>query len=406
MSNSNITDWLTFTSATPARKQKAYVDLPVFSYNAQGNVGDASLLVAQFNFSASRDFYLLSSVTKPSNCTFGLCIRFRVGDTVTRYKLWTDDKFILSSDAAPIYNKQLIRANFVLEVWNFGGVAPVNASIKRLFTSIQSVPSDYRAIADYALAIGAEFTNYEPVAPTLPAGVTQRWTNFSSSAALTDIISGQTLLEAGPDIAQISFNAPDANFARGFVSFPDQSNVLEGRDVSGQTWQDFTAYFVFAANPLDVSLAKNLFALGTTSSYATAGDFCNIKLGNTNVIRANGYSGATLDSVLPDTNPHILRFARKSGVSAVSRLDDDAESINSESAFSTHGMSWIFGGSTGYVSNSLSLAEILFFNGKTIASGDSEDVAVLEYLRWYHFGQVPLPMTYDAGVQWLDNAPL
>ena len=62
----------------------------------------------------------------------------------------------------------------------------------------------------------------------------------------------------------------------------------------------------------------------------------------------------------------------------------------------------------------IKLGEVLIYNGTLVpfnngSSGDPSfamDTAIKQYLRWYHFGQTPLPVSYDVGVQWLDNVPL
>lgn len=412
MSNSNITDWLTFTSATPTRKQKSYVDLPVFSYAAQGNVSDASLLVAQFNFSASRDFYLTSGVSKPANCTFGLCIRFRVGDVVTRYKLWTDDNFILSSDAAPIYNKQLIRANFVLEVWNFGGVAPVNASVKRLFTSVQSVPSDYRTIADYALAVGVEFTNYAPVAPTLPAGATQRWTMVDSNVyPWVDVIGGTQLTSTGLDMPV--YSDPDADWLKGNLLFADGAHRILQGVLPVAAWNNVTVYMVASLDPAS-SFNRSLFELS---------DYVTLHMGLTNVLRFHGWGTGYVDYTVPDNSPRIIAFSiADTGTPEAAltvQIDDTVigASLITPPRMASQALTLALGDSIagGYGNDgAIKLGEVLIYNGTLVpfnngSSGDPSfamDTAIKQYLRWYHFGQTPLPVSYDVGVQWLDNVPL
>lgn len=394
-----LTDWLTFVSSSEIRKQKAYIDLPAFSYASQGTVGQASIIVAQFNFSASKDFYLLTRPTKPAGVSFGLCIRYRIGETVYRYKLWEDDQFVLSS-ATLSYNKQLIKKNFVLEVWNFSGVASVNSSALRMITSVRSVPTDYRSITDYALAVGAEFTDFASADPTLPTGATLRWTNFATSAGTVDTIGGNVLLEYGADIAPVSYNAADTSFLKGYAQFPDQSNILRCGNLTG-TWNAFTAYLVFAADPLDVSLAKMLMAM-TSGNYSTI--FSSVKLGATNKARCGGSTGY-YDLTIADANAHILKIAKQQDADVLGRIDEDTGSSTSTGLASTSGLKLQLGGFSGYVSNNLKLAEALFFNGQTFTDGDTSDVQTLQYLRWYHFGEIPLPTSFNAGGPWLDNTP-
>jgi hypothetical protein len=400
MSNMAITDWLTFTPAGVVRNAKAYIDLPAFSYSAQGTAGEASIIVAQFNFSASRDFYLVTRPTKPSGVNYGLCIRWRVGETVYRYKLWEDASFILNNET-PLYNRQRIRANFVLEIWNFAGSASSNAAAIRMITSVRTAPTDFRSITDYALAVGAEFTDLGSINPTLPAGATNRWTNFATSAGLTDVISGAQLVEYGPDIAQVEYTAADSTWLRGRAKFQTDSNLLYAR-LLGQSFDDYTIYAVMNIAQLSVALTR--YALNAGTSKSNAGYF-SYKLGSTDKARLSG-DNTFFDLTFPDTNPHILRLTR-SGVDMSGRLDTGTTgtALDSGNVFTSPYLT--VGGLDGQTpSIECNIAEILIYGSSAFASGDANDLAVLSYLRWYHFGEIPLPASFNAGSAWLDNAPL
>jgi hypothetical protein len=89
MSNLNSPSWLTFRPATIIGRTRTFVALPAFDEVVVNYTG-ANELVRQYNFSASKNFYLLNRPTKPSNVNFVLCIKYRVGNDVFRYKLWND----------------------------------------------------------------------------------------------------------------------------------------------------------------------------------------------------------------------------------------------------------------------------------------------------------------------------
>jgi len=205
MAVDTFTNWLKFTPANLQGYRKTYVELPAFSYT---NVAPAiaSVIVTQFNFAASKNFILLNRPAKPEGVNYGLCIRFRVGETVTRYKLWQDDAFVLNDDGAPLYTNQTIKKNFVLEVWSFANETVVTqATAIRMLSSVRVIPTDIRVATPYALADGAEFNALANIDPTLPAGVAHRWTNFSTAAGKTDVIGGRILVETS--IQYVFFNS-------------------------------------------------------------------------------------------------------------------------------------------------------------------------------------------------------
>lgn len=400
MSDMNITDWLTFRPAGVARKARAYIDLPAFSYSSQGTAGDASVIVAQYNFSASSDFYLANRPAKPAGVTYGLCIRWRVGDTVYRYKLWEDEDFNLT-DVVQLYNRQRVRANFVLEVWNFPGTASVQGSTIRMITSVRTMPTDLRTVADYALAVGAEFTSFDSSNPTLPSGAIHRWTNFATSAGLTDVIGGIVLVEQGPDIAPVEYVAADSTWLRGRAKFPNAANVLRGR-LLGETLTDTTIYVVGSFTPLDAFLNKRFLAFASAPSTLA---YAYMLAGNTNQIRAGDTGAGYFDLTIPDEDPHIIRLSVAQGSSVSGRIDTGTSGNDTSVEPAVSNPYLYVGGYDVSVSNECSIAEVIIFNS-AFTSGDANDLAAIQYLRWYHFGEIPIPASFNAGSAWLDNAPL
>jgi hypothetical protein len=162
-SDIGASDWFNITPVTVVGRRKTYVELPAFEIENPAWVG-ASQIVAQYNFSAAQNFYILKLPTKPEGCNFGLCVRYRVGETVTRYKLWDDDKFILSDDVdvAPelLTETNVIKKNFVLEIWSFQDeeTSSLETAI-RIKTSPKIVPTDMRVRTDVALAQGTMFSD-------------------------------------------------------------------------------------------------------------------------------------------------------------------------------------------------------------------------------------------------------
>lgn len=155
-SNTQRVDWLQFKTCTEVAFRQGYVELPAFSVNNPTWTG-ASEIVQQYNFSADRNFRLVTLPAKPVGVNYGLCIKFRIGTVVYRYKLWNDANFVTLT-AGP-YTNQLIGKNFVLEIWSFNGeTISSQDAIIRVVSSIRLFPTDYRNISTYAIAVGAEVT--------------------------------------------------------------------------------------------------------------------------------------------------------------------------------------------------------------------------------------------------------
>lgn len=173
MSSLNNPAWLQFKPLTAVGKLRTYVSLPAFSYTPNFTVG--SELVTQFNFSASQSFYLKNKPAKPSGVNYLLCIKYREGTTVFRYKLWAGVGEI-GMDEVPVYSNQIIKKNFVLEVWSVGNAASQSAAIN-LITSVTQIPTDISTLSDVALAVGAEFNNYTNIvtAVDFPKTIAYYW---------------------------------------------------------------------------------------------------------------------------------------------------------------------------------------------------------------------------------------
>lgn len=150
-------DWHNVTPVVPAHFNRAYFDMPAFEVEDLEWKG-ASEIVRQFNFTSTKNFALRRRPTKPTDVNYGLCIRYRVGDVVTRYKLWDDDDFQLPN--VEMYNGQIIKKNFVLEIWSFRDeTTAVQEESIRLNCGIRQVITDFSQMpADYADATGTTVT--------------------------------------------------------------------------------------------------------------------------------------------------------------------------------------------------------------------------------------------------------
>ena len=102
-------------------------------------------IVWQYNYSAGTDFRVINfgelqaNSQRLSNCI--ICIRYRVGTTVYRYQLCGSTQN-LASVPSELYSGQLIKANFVIEVWQINSSATIGiVNALSLMTSVIRVPT-------------------------------------------------------------------------------------------------------------------------------------------------------------------------------------------------------------------------------------------------------------------------
>lgn len=165
MSLSSITDWKTFVPASKVEKRQGYFEIPAFDYDVAWD--GASRIVVQFNYSAPRNFTIFRNLTKPANPNFVPCIKYRVDDTVYRYKLWDDANCTVD---APLYVSQLIKKNFCLEIWNLSDETSVSyALVQQLLSSILTSYTDVRVHSNYKAATESDPVDDELLIPVTPS---------------------------------------------------------------------------------------------------------------------------------------------------------------------------------------------------------------------------------------------
>lgn len=165
---------LNFDSIIPATRmgpRRAYIELPVFSQPGVTWKG-GSEIVTQYNYSATKNFVLNRRPTMPTDANFCLCIKYRVGLNVFRYKLWGDIGEIIPE--VPLYTGQVIKKNFVLEVWNIETSTEVSLTTAlEIVLSIRTLASSFDDVSDYSESTGAEqaFADLKIIA-TVPSLIT------------------------------------------------------------------------------------------------------------------------------------------------------------------------------------------------------------------------------------------
>ena len=116
--------------------------VPATSFNMSiTNLKQKGLLLAQYNYTAPASFKLLRVDSFSSDDLVlnppAICIRYRIGTTVYRYRLPYSNSaveaILLSSGRVqcPVYINQLIKANFTVEFWtgHIAGIAGQQFSV-------------------------------------------------------------------------------------------------------------------------------------------------------------------------------------------------------------------------------------------------------------------------------------
>lgn len=170
MSTTSITDWKTFVPASKVDKRQGYFEIPAFDYDVAWD--GASRIVVQYNYTAPRNFTIFRNLTKPANPNFVPCIKYRVDDTVYRYKLWDDANCTVQAE---LYVSQLIKKNFCIEIWNLSDETTVSyALVQQFLSSILEVYTDIRVHSNYKAATESDPVDDELLIPTVPAA-TLEW---------------------------------------------------------------------------------------------------------------------------------------------------------------------------------------------------------------------------------------
>lgn len=106
--------------------KKLNIAFVVPAFNAP-NPGYATLF-RQYNYTATKDFYVFDVYGyNPTILVYAMCIKYRVGNTVYRYRLPVTNNsvsialyepLLAGAVQAPMYNNEVIKANFCIEFWS------------------------------------------------------------------------------------------------------------------------------------------------------------------------------------------------------------------------------------------------------------------------------------------------
>ncbi len=116
-----------------SRSQQGYIQLPVFAVTGLTWAG-SSYIGVQFDFTLPANFSIPRLPVKPVGVNFILCIKWRVGTTVYRYKLWDHNDGLLY---VPLYSGQRIGKNCVLECWTISSSTTISLTTPlTIYTSL------------------------------------------------------------------------------------------------------------------------------------------------------------------------------------------------------------------------------------------------------------------------------
>jgi len=419
MSLSTVVDWLTFRAVTPVTKVRSYINLPAFSYSNTW-IG-ASEIITQFNFSASKNFVLRNRPIPPTGVNFCLCIRWRTGQTVYRWKLWQNVGEVLN---VPLYNGELIKKNFVLEVWTTNTATISLSEDLRTLTSVVSVPTDFRSLDMTALATGVEYNKASVALPVYAAalpttdllfhyeadsGVTYdgsnnvtAWADQSATGANLGIVGGffNPVYSASSaefnnkPIVQFIAGSPMRNTGLALTKLTQTFCVLRQR-----TW---------GAN-------KSIFQIGATTNWVW--DVYQKNGGVTPEVEVQTRTG---DSVITDSNipvgasaaPRILDLYRNGANSIqvrVSTLAGAVLSINNVDTGSavTGNVERVVIGNNTPATALVDIAELIGYQGRNGVDGVQNDTSsIIQYLVEKYSSGAPilsLNQPVPSGNAWLSN---
>lgn len=404
-----VINWTTYVPATEVSNfRSTYLELPAFSIDSGIEWKGASEVVRQYNYSAAKDFVLLRRPTKPAGVNFGLCVRYRVGDQVTRYKLWTDARFVLNDDEAPLYVGQRIRANFVLEIWSFNALTEAELSeALQMTTSIRNEITTLGTRGAESLATGAAFNTLANVqSPTIVAN-RSFWYDINDPAVMyVSPLDAWYDRDTGFNTNPLESSIPDPSTRPTIVTGSAQIN---GKNYVFFDGVDDLLYgaraFQFPVTVYAYMKVDNITSFDTFISLRSATTQGTVWGVDANTI-AGQYNGQSANAdVVVDTWMMVVlqieagqKVKLKLGNSAVVEsagvpaLDPQITSLN-------------LGGNPLGPSNwgEMGIAEIVGYNA---AHGEAEYLQMLQYFEAKYQGGMVLPISFNAGGPWLSNDPL
>lgn len=393
----NIAEWL-----------NSFVVLPTFE-SGQFLWRDASELIMQFNYTATKNFTLRELPTPPVGVNFCLVIRYRIGLTTYRYKLWTNVNEVLNE---PIYNGEVIKKNFVLEIWSVNVPffdppdfvlqprykVSLNSAIN-IKLSIRKIPDTYASLDEYA-----DNTFLDEVTPTEqvivfgsqaspPTSGLAAWYKARDGGLITDLSgngrhnTGAATFDNGVTIGTL--NRQTLNYLGSGAAFTEFAplTIYVIFKVTGWSSGNRLLSFINFGGTLETyveQITGSPQARGVRPTAPTNTGSFNITLNREAVL------GFIHNSPTAPTFGVFELFDLAAGFISFNNFSTDV-AINNIGRL---------GNMT--AGNTMNIAEILMY---TNLHGDDEIEELQRYLTQEYFAGVILtPGTVNEGVRWLDNS--
>lgn len=402
-------NWAGITPVSLVGNRRGTITLPSFSfvntlyYALFAPTPLASVRIAQFNYSASKNFVLFNVPPKPAGLNFCLCIRYRIGATIYRYKIWGDVGELLF---VPNYVSQIIKKNFVFEIWSLSTLASFAPTLDLINTvifdtSVVAVPVIVSDISPYSLGDGAALNNdlntsLVPAAP--PVGGLIGWFKGDAGVTGSPVSAWADQSGLGNNLSQGTVGlrpafSPGSNGTnlKPYLNFDGVDDVLNAASLPAiacaylavhfKTWTSGDIIF----NQNGTTYLKQLgvspqvqYLVGNYLGPQVGGTPVNPFLSNLDIIScvytpAGGYMGIEIRNMLSLID---------SGYTGIGT----APSVNSLALGSC----------------AMYLAEILFYSAlPTVA----QELQIKQYLsgRYTYRGANISPITFDSNVAWLTN---
>ena len=392
-----MSDTLNFGTIRQARIAEwlnSFVSLPAFSYGGIIWKG-ASEIVTQFNYTATKNFTIRTLPEPPANVNFCLVIRYRIGLITYRYKLWAGVGETLNET---LYNGEVIKKNFVLEIWNTQQsleVSSLEAIIVNL--SIRKIPHTYINLDDYAdNELVAEAPNQLISGPSVALPTTGLLANYRP----------ENLIVVGPNVTAWNDLVGGFNLATfaGTSTFIDNAlNGYDGVRFSGSGILEgnspFSSLGAAGVNLIFVVCKQNtwtdndtIFAIVDPNPTDTQGVQQRGTSPEIKALMRSTYSGP--NNLLPVGNYDVIKYIGNLNIlTAFVSILGSGEVNTGIVAGTTQGTKFRVG------SADVTLVEVLCYNGALFTDYDS----VFQYLLGKYGLGVVLPMTVDSANKWLDN---
>lgn len=162
----------------PVKLLKTLIRIPAGNFTRIA--GDCALIIRQFNYSLPSNLIIVNprevKLSPPNVENINICVRYRVGTRCYRYNLTQVppvrapiDPVDFEIPFAPFYNNQIIKANFVIEIWLVNPISHRGPTIYEdilLDTGVIRIPASENDVdAQYDPAAVATPTELQTVLP-------------------------------------------------------------------------------------------------------------------------------------------------------------------------------------------------------------------------------------------------